>query len=62
MPKDPELLSEVEAADLFELAPLTLRNWRSLRRGPAFVKIGRKAFYRREAISTWVASREKGGS
>ena len=56
-----ELLSEGETAELFGLAPVTLRNWRSLRQGPAFVKIGRKAFYRRETITKWIASRERGG-
>jgi len=56
-----DLLTESEAASLFRLAPVTLRNWRSLRQGPPHVKIGRKAFYRREAISNWIVSREKGG-
>lgn len=61
MSGEDDLLTEDEAAGLFRLAPVTLRNWRSLRRGPAHVKIGRRAFYRREAISKWVSSREKGG-
>ncbi|MES2292020.1 MAG: helix-turn-helix domain-containing protein [Pseudomonadota bacterium] len=53
-----ELLTEQQTADFLGLAPLTLCNWRSQRRGPAAVKIGRKSFYRRETIMKWIASRE----
>jgi hypothetical protein len=61
MPTDNELMTEAEAANFLRLVPETLRNWRSLRRGPAFVKVGRRALYRREAISKWIVSREVGG-
>jgi predicted DNA-binding transcriptional regulator AlpA len=58
MSGDNDLLTEREAANLFGLAPVTLRNWRSQRRGPAPVKIGRKSFYRRETLMKWIVSRE----
>jgi hypothetical protein len=56
-----ELLSEETTAAYFGLRVATLRNWRCLRQGPAWVKVGRRAFYRREAILKWIVSRESGG-
>jgi predicted DNA-binding transcriptional regulator AlpA len=53
-----DLLTEDQTAAKFDLTVATLRNWRSQRRGPAPVKIGRKTFYRAEAIAVWIASRE----
>lgn len=53
-----ELLTEQQTADMLGLVPITLSNWRSQRRGPPAVKIGRKCFYRRETVMNWIASRE----
>lgn len=58
MLNDTELLTEQQTAKMLSLEAVTLRNWRSQRRGPAAVKIGRKSFYRRETIMSWIASRE----
>lgn len=58
MLKENELLTEEQTAEFLGLAPITLCNWRSQRRGPAAVKIGRKSFYRRETLMAWIASRE----
>jgi predicted DNA-binding transcriptional regulator AlpA len=58
MSEQNELLTEQQTAAFLGLAPVTLCNWRSQRRGPAAVKIGRKSFYRRETIMAWIASRE----
>ena len=38
-----DLLTEHEAADLLKTAVRTLRNWRSLRKGPPYRKIGQRA-------------------
>jgi hypothetical protein len=58
MLNDNALLTEEQTAQQFSLTVATLRNWRSQRRGPPAVKIGRKCFYRREALTAWIASRE----
>lgn len=58
MPDDNELLTEEQTALQFGLAVATLRNWRAQRRGPAATKIGRRSFYRRGAINSWLLSRE----
>lgn len=36
----------------------TIRKERALRTGPAFVKIGRKIFYRPAAIEAWLLAQE----
>lgn len=54
-----ELLAEKDAAQSIGQKPTTLRNWRALRRGPPNIKIGRKVYYRREALEQWLRSRER---
>ena len=48
-----------EAAIELEVSPYTLRNWRSksVQRGPAFIRIGRRVFYRPEDIAEFIESR-----
>ena len=58
MLQDVGLLTEEQTAQQFSLTVATLRNWRSQRRGPPAVKIGRKCFYRRDTVCAWIASRE----
>jgi hypothetical protein len=44
---------EVVARYRDELSLGTLRNWRSLRIGPNFVKIGKAVLYPRDALEAW---------
>ena len=54
---DPEeLLDATETARLLRQKPQTLAAWRCEDRGPEYVKVGRSVFYRRSAISSWLAS------
>ena len=59
MTKIEGLLTEYDVADAIGVSRLTLRNWRSGRKGPPSVRIGRKAFYRPDALNAWIKSREK---
>jgi Helix-turn-helix domain len=43
--KDPELKDEREAAPVLRVKVKTLQTWRALRKGPRFVRIGRRVFY-----------------
>lgn len=53
---DPEeLLDCGETAKLLRQELQTLAAWRCKGRGPEYVKIGRGVFYRRPAISAWLA-------
>jgi len=52
-----DLLDEKEVAAALGIAPGTLRNWRSLRIGVRFVKIGKRAVrYRRADVDAFIAS------
>ena len=56
MAVDPaELLDCQETAKLLRQVPETLASWRCKGRGPEYVKVGRAVFYRRAAISAWLA-------
>jgi hypothetical protein len=48
------LLSPADLAALLALDERTLAVWRSQKRGPDFVKLGRAVFYRREDVATWI--------
>ena len=49
-----DLLDTEEAASLVRLKPNTLEKMRFHKRGPTYVKLGRKVFYRREDLHLWV--------
>lgn len=52
-----DLLDEKEVAATLGIAPGTLRNWRSLRIGIPYVKLGKRAVrYRRADVDVFVAS------
>jgi hypothetical protein len=52
-----ELLPNNEAARELRQKPNTLATWRSQKRGPAYLKIGRQVFYRRADLSAWLGAR-----
>lgn len=49
----PEYLTTNEAAAYLRLSPVTLAQWRSRDRGPAFLKLGAAVRYRRADLDTW---------
>lgn len=40
------------------LQPKTLAKWANMRKGPPLVKVGRKVFYRKDAVQAWLKSNE----
>jgi len=48
------LLNEHEAAQFLGLSVFTLRAWRSQRRGPVFVKLGRAVRYRPDDLEAFL--------
>lgn len=54
-----ELLTEEDVAAMVDVEVRTVQNWRSGDDGPPFVKVGRSAFYRFDAVKKWIASREQ---
>lgn len=49
-------LSEREAAKYIGMQPNTLRQWRSLSKGPAYHKEGRSVRYNRKDLDAWLDS------
>ena len=47
-------VDEHQAADYLSVAVNTLRKWRSLGEGPAFVKLGRRVVYRLTDLERWL--------
>jgi hypothetical protein len=52
-----ELIPSAAAAALLHIEPATLVMWRHRKKGPAFVKIGRGAFYTRQALREYISKR-----
>jgi predicted DNA-binding transcriptional regulator AlpA len=49
------LLTTSELAQVFRLAPATLKDWRCRRgMGPRFIKVGRAVRYRMRDVETWL--------
>ncbi len=50
-----KFLTAEEVSDRYrgEISVGTLRNWRAMRVGPAFVKIGKAVLYPIDALDTW---------
>ena len=53
-----DLLTTTEAADLLEVHPVTLRQYRVDNIGPSYVKIGHKVRYRRSDLESWITTVE----
>lgn len=53
-PDTDRLLTDDEAAAYLQASTSTLNFWRTQRRGPAFVKLGRNVRYRRCDLDRWI--------
>jgi hypothetical protein len=51
---EPELLTITEAADVLRAPVATLRYWRHLGTGPNSFRLGRRVFYSRADLETWI--------
>ena len=59
LPAPGDLLDEKEAAVVLALKVATLRNWRALRTGPRYVKVGKRSVrYRRADLEAFIAGGE----
>lgn len=58
-PPESDLFSPVEAAGRLRSNPRTLERWRTNGTGPNFVRIGRRIFYRRAALESWLEKRTR---
>ena len=51
-------ISRNELARELGITTDTLGRWAAQRKGPAYVKAGRKIFYRRDVVHAWLQSKE----
>ena len=54
---DEPLLPEDEAARILKVKKQTPAAWRNRGQGPAYVKVGRRVFYRPSDLREWLGSR-----
>ena len=54
MPDALETLTNEETAALLGVRPQTLLTWRCQGRGPRYLKVGRRCYYRRPDVETWL--------
>lgn len=56
-----DLLTADDVAQELETTRRTIDRWHSRRIGPPRIKIGRKVYYRREAVREWLLRIEQSG-
>jgi excisionase family DNA binding protein len=56
------LMTENEVSKRLNVSVASLRRWRLLRRGPAFVKVGSLVRYSADDLDAWLASLPTGGT
>ena len=54
-----DLIPEADYALARHVSLRTVQRERAQRVGPAFIKLGRKIFYRKEAIEAWLLAKEQ---
>jgi len=59
MKENDDLLTESGAAKYLSMAPGTLRNWRSLGRGPVYIKVSSSVRYAPDDLRRYVANRTR---
>jgi predicted site-specific integrase-resolvase len=51
-------LNPEQAANILHISKATLANWRSLRTGPNYIKIGNRCIYKRSEIERFLREHE----
>lgn len=54
-----ELISEADFAAQRGVSVRTIQRERTLRIGPPFIRLGRKTYYRPEAVADWLLAHEQ---
>ena len=53
------LMTQEEAAESLRAKPTTMQWWRTTGRGPKYVKLGRRVFYRQSDLDAFIAAGER---
>lgn len=57
--RDLGLMTEEQIAAVAGVDTKTVKNWRTMRAGPPFTKLGKAVLYRRESVLKWLAENER---
>jgi excisionase family DNA binding protein len=49
-----ELLNDSEAAEYLRLQRQTMAAWRCRGRGPSFIRVGRRVYYKKSTLDEWL--------
>ena len=53
------LLNTAEAAEVLRIAAITLHRWRNSGKGPPYIEMGRKIYYRRADLDRWIEEQQR---
>ena len=53
------LLNTTEAAEVLRVAAITLHRWRNAGKGPPYIEMGRKIYYRRTDLDRWIEEQQR---
>lgn len=53
------LLNTAEAAEALRLGVATLHRWRKAGKGPPYIEMGRKVYYRRTDLDRWIEEQQR---
>ena len=53
------LLNTMEAAEVLRLGVATLHRWRKSGKGPPYIEMGRKVYYRRTDLDRWIEEQQR---
>ncbi len=53
------LLNTEEAAESLRMSAITLHRWRKAGKGPPYIEMGRKVYYRRVDLDRWVEEQRR---
>jgi excisionase family DNA binding protein len=54
-----DLMTEDELCEVLGLSKPTLQTWRSLRKGPAWIKVGKRVFFDKRQVEAWLQSQAR---
>ena len=57
----PRLLNEEQLTERLNVSKAAARRWRLEKRGPQFIKLGRRVLYPEDKLVRWLATRPQGG-
>jgi hypothetical protein len=52
--RDFSIMTPAELAQMLEVSEFTINQWRASDNGPAYTKLGRRVYYRKQDVMSWI--------